>query len=161
VTTIDPTTLSPAQLAPMLRAWAAGLYASEAAVELLIAHGSWLCRRDFLASLVDAVDDGWGPRGAVVPMASVDWERAEAFLTEAYAASSEIAMLRLAASLAGVTGGPSLLEMTGGLDDVNAGHVLEALAHRFGWHERGTRRRVTGSFGDSPSPEALWSEARA
>ena len=90
----------------MLRAWAAGLYPSEAAVELLIAHGGWLRRRDFLASLVDAVDDGWGPRGQVVPMASIDWERVEGFLAQAHASSSEAALLRLAASLAGAEGAP-------------------------------------------------------
>src|SRR5919206_4978256 len=107
MTTLDPTKLASAQLAPMLRAWAAGLYPSEAAVELLIAHGSWMRRRDFLTALVDVVDDGWGPRGEVVPTASVDWERVEGFLAHAHASSSEAAVLRLAASLAGTTGGSS------------------------------------------------------
>src|SRR4051812_37696114 len=98
---IDPTTLTPTQLAPMLRAWAAGLYPSEAGVELLIAHGHWLRRRDFLTSLVDALDDGWGRHGEVVPMASIDWERVETFVAQAGASSSEAAILRFAASLAG------------------------------------------------------------
>src|SRR3954452_24273408 len=121
----------------MLRSWAAGLYPSEAAVELLIAHGTWLRRRDFLASLVDAVDDGWGPRGEAVLMASIDWERVETFLAQAGASSSEVAILRFAASLAGTQGGPSLLQLTASLDHANAGLVLEALAHRCGWHEHG------------------------
>src|SRR5215218_6220857 len=62
MTSIDPTTLTSEELAPMLRAWASGLFPSEAAVELLIAHGVWPHRRDFRFTLVDAVDDGWGPR---------------------------------------------------------------------------------------------------
>jgi hypothetical protein len=61
MSTIDATTLQPVDLAPMLRAWSSGLYPSEAAVGLLIAYGRWLRRRDFLARLVDTVDDGWGP----------------------------------------------------------------------------------------------------
>jgi hypothetical protein len=161
VSTIDPSTLTPTQLAPMLRAWAAGLYPSEAAVELLIAHGRWLRRRDFLACLVDAVDDGWGPRGEVVHMASIDWERVEAFLAQAGASSSEAAVLRFAASLAGVPGGPSVLEMTAGLDDVNAGLVLEALARRCGWHERGVIKTVIGTFAQAPASATSWLEVRA
>jgi hypothetical protein len=161
VTDIDPTTLTPAQLEPMLRAWAAGLYPSEAAVELLIAQGAWLQRRDFLATLVDAVEDGWGPRGQVVPMASIDWERVEGFLAQAPSSSGEAALLRLAASLAGATGGPSLLAMTASMDEANAGRVLEALAHRFGWHERGITRTVSGTFEPGRSFTLGWAEVRA
>jgi hypothetical protein len=128
--------------------WAAGLYASEAAVELLIAHRVWLTRQDFLTDLVDAVDDGWGPRGTIVPMASVNWERVEGFVSgsDFYAASSELAILRLAASIAGSTVPASLQDLTGGLDATNAGFVLEAIAHRWGWHERQLSRTVTGRF---------------
>jgi hypothetical protein len=161
VSTIDPTTLTPTQLAPMLRAWAAGLYPGEATVELLIAHGRWLRRRDFLASLVDAVDDGWGPRGEVVPMASIDWERVEIFLAQAVVSSSEAAVLRFAASLAGVPGGPSVLEMTASLDDVNTGLMLEALAHRCGWHEHGAIKTITGTFAGTPTSAASWLDVRA
>jgi len=55
VTTIDAETLTAQALAPMLRAWAAGLLAGEAAVELLIRHDVWLHRTDFRAALFDAV----------------------------------------------------------------------------------------------------------
>jgi hypothetical protein len=153
MTTLDPTTLTVEELAPMLRAWAVGIYAGEAAVELLIAHDSWLRRRDFLSTLVDAVVDGWGPEGVIVPMASIDWDRVEAFLATAPASSSEAAILRLAASLAGATNTTPLRDLTGGLDDANAALVLDALAHRYGWHERGTARLVTGTFaGQRVSP---------
>jgi hypothetical protein len=160
VPTIDPTTLAPTQLAPMLRAWAAGLYPSEAAVELLIAHGHWLRRRDFLSALVDAVDDGWGRHGEV-PMASIDWERVETFLDQAAASSSEVAILRFAASLAGTEGGPSLLQMTASLGHTNAGLVLEALAHRCGWHEHGATKTVTGTFAGSATSATSWLDVRA
>jgi hypothetical protein len=75
----------------MLCTWAAGLYPSEAAVELLIAHGRWPRRRDFLTCLVDAVD-GWGPRGEIVHIASIDWEPVETFLSQAGVSSSEAAV---------------------------------------------------------------------
>ena len=103
MTAINPTTLHPEQLAQMLREWANGLLPCEAAVELLIAHDRWLRRRDFVGRLVDAVDDGWAPGGRVVPMASIDWDQVEAFIRHPHtgASSSEIAILRVAASLAG------------------------------------------------------------
>lgn len=38
----------------------------------------------------------------------------------------------------------SLLELTTSLDDTNGRHVLDAVAHRFGWHEYGFVHTVTG-----------------
>src|SRR5215218_2500763 len=149
MTTLDPTTLSAEKLAPMLRAWASGLFATEAAVELLIAHDVWPRRRDFLFTLVDAVDDGWARRGTVAPMASIDWDRVEAFLVSAPASRSEIAVLRLAASLAGSTVNRPLHDATAGLDETNTTLVLNAIAHRCGWHERGTTQLITGTLGAS------------
>ena len=147
--TVNTEHLPPDQLASMLRAWASGLYSGEAAVELLIAHGAWLARRDFRVGLVDAVDDGWGRRGAVVPMAAIGWDVVADFLDqpEVGASTSEVSILRLAASLAGARGPTSLMELTGTLDDTNAALVLDALAHRFGWHESGTTHLVTGYVG--------------
>jgi hypothetical protein len=111
---------------------------------LLIAHGSWLRRNDFLTCLVDAVDDGWGPRGTVIPMAAIDWARVPAFADQAPASTSELTILKLAASLAGTVVPHSLLELTSNLDDSNTRHILDALGHRFGWHERGIGHAVTG-----------------
>ena len=158
-TTIDPTTLTPDELAPMLRAWAGGLYTCEAAVELLIHHETWLRRRDFRFTLVDAVIDGWGPEGVVEPMASIDWDRVEAFLDVAPASRSEASILRIAASLAGAQTNGCLRELTTSLDDVNSALVLDAFARRFGWHERGRTQLVTGAFvmyrpDRDPMPEA-------
>jgi hypothetical protein len=149
VPTLDPETISPDQLATMLRSWASGLYTSEAAVDLLIAHGTWLARRDFRQALVDAVDDGWGRGGDVEPMASIDWDGVPGFLDqpEVGASSSDVTILKFAASMVGAGGPSSLMEITGSLDETNARLVLDALAHRFGWHERGTTFTVTGHVG--------------
>jgi hypothetical protein len=143
--TIDPSTLDPGQLAAMLAAWAEGYHPGEAAVGLLArgAGGFWLRRRDFLAACIEAVDDGWSC-GAVLPLAAVDWEAVETFLADGVVASSgELSVLRVAASLAGAQVG-SLREVTASLDVDNLGHVLDAIAHRAGWHERGACRTVTG-----------------
>jgi hypothetical protein len=51
--------------------------------------------------------------------------------------------------------------MTAGLDDVNAGLVLEALAHRCGWHEHGAIKTVTGTFAEAPASATSWLDVRA
>jgi hypothetical protein len=152
VTTIDPRTLAPEELVPMLRAWADGAFAVEAAVELVIAHRTWLARSEFRARLVDAVQDGWGPAGTIVPMATIDWGHVPALLDDVPSSSSESAILMFASSLAGGHRGASVLAMTAGLDDSNAALVLEAMAHRFGWHERGRVRLVGGTFNHDLAP---------
>ncbi len=80
-------------------------------------------------------------------MASIDWDRVETFLAAVPASRSEIAILRLAASLAGarVDALPARPDRLS-LDDTNAALVLDALAHRYGWHERGKTQLVTGTF---------------
>ena len=139
---IDPTSLTPEQLAPMLRAWAKGLYTSEAAIELLIAHRVWLTRHDFLATCVDAIDNGWTREG-FEPMASVDWARAARFAFDVPCSTAEAAVLRLACSLDGTSTG-DLAGLTRGLDAANTSRLLEAIAHRLGWHEHGLTHTVTG-----------------
>ena len=50
---IDPAELTPLQARRRMRAWSAGMDPHvHAAVELLIAHQTWLARRDFLAAAV-------------------------------------------------------------------------------------------------------------
>jgi hypothetical protein len=119
------------QIAAGLRAWAKGLFSAEAAVELLIGHGSWLCREDFLEV---AVEFGRGIVDGSV-MAAVAWEAAVAGLEAGRlpCSSSEAQMLRLAASIADglrVDLGSAL----SGLDEHNiavvAGAVLHAAGHR-------------------------------
>lgn len=118
-------------LAAALRAWAKGLFSTEAAVELLIGHRWWLSREDFLEI---AVEFGCGiAEGAV--MAAVDWEAAVAALEAGRLPCSggEGRMLRLAASVAGGVA-VDLGSVLPGLDERNitlvAGAVLHAAGHR-------------------------------
>jgi hypothetical protein len=142
MTALDPTRLHPRQLADMLRNWADGIYADEAAIGLLASHGTWLCRRDFLATCVDAIDDGWTRQGSAA-MASIDWPRAAALADRAPCSTSEAAILRISCSLVGLPTG-DLAGLTRGLDPHNLAHVLDAIAHRAGWHEKNHRHTVTG-----------------
>jgi hypothetical protein len=145
MSSIDPTTVGPGDLAVMLAAWAKGDYPSEAAVGLLThaAGGLWLRRRDFLTACVEAVDDGWSGQGPV-PMAVIDWTAVARFIDAGVPASSgELGVLRAAASLAGAEVGP-LREVTASMDVTNLGLLLDAVAHRAGWHERHVARTVTG-----------------
>jgi len=118
-------------LAAALRAGAKGLFRAEAAVELLIGHGSWLYREDFLEV---AVEFGRGFVDGSV-MAAVDWEAAVAGVDAGRlpCSSSENQMLRLATSIAdGVR--VDLGSAVSGLDEHNiavvAGAVLHAAGHR-------------------------------
>jgi len=123
--------------------WANGLLGAEAAVELLIGHGWWLHRAEFLETAVE-----FGRRmldGSV--MAAVDWQAAVAALDGGRlpCSSSEGQMLRLAASIAdGVR--VDLGDAVAGLDEGNlvlvAGAVLQA---------GGCRDRLGAVVADQPS----------
>ncbi len=139
---IDPSTLTASELEPMLRAWAQGVQSEEAAVELVIKHGVWLGRNDFRRECITAVDNGMH-RGTRIPMAAISWQRSARFVKGAPASTGEANILRLACSLAGVNTG-ALRELTASLDPVNTARVLDALAHRAGWHERGMKHTVDG-----------------
>ena len=117
------TTLTPDQLAHLLRASAAGYYTDEAAAELLCGHRSWLTRRDFLAACVNYDHDG------KAPVAWVDWVAVPAFADRAACSSSEARILCLAAELAGVDTGHPLAELLSSLDDTNSELVLSTVAH--------------------------------
>jgi hypothetical protein len=116
-------------LTAALRAWAKGIFSTEAAVELLIGHGSWLYREDFLGI---AVEFGQGITGGIV-MAVVDFEAAAGAL-EAGAlpcSGGEGRVLRIAASIAG--GVPvDLREAVTGLDENNAVLAAAAVLHAAG-----------------------------
>jgi hypothetical protein len=104
-----------------LRTQAQGVYAAEAAVELLIAHGAWLRRADFRDELVD------GPRG---DFAWIDWHRIPELLEHTSCSGSEARVLALAAELVGIDTGRSLDELLSpNLDDTNRRRVLDAIAH--------------------------------
>jgi hypothetical protein len=88
--------MSSSELAYGLRAWADGDAARSAAVELLIRHGVWLTRADFILAAVSVVSDA--PESE--PFATIDWETAYATASRLPCSPSEEAALRIACSLA-------------------------------------------------------------
>lgn len=118
---VDAASLPFEDLVQALRRQAAGSPTAEAAVELLVAHGTWLQRSDFRAR-VDVqpalVDDRL--------LASIDWRGA--LHADLPASSSERQMLQLAAELAGVDSGVALGDLLVGLDERNAAIFLRAVA---------------------------------
>jgi hypothetical protein len=115
--------VTPEGLVAALLAQAGGSYAAEAAVGLLIEHGSWPARADFHAF----VDVGPSLGDDRVLMASVDWEAAIA--ANLPASSSETQMLAVAAELAGVDTGRTLQDLLCGLDRANTTLVIRAVLH--------------------------------
>jgi hypothetical protein len=113
----------------MLRAGARGLYAGEAAAELVLRHGYWIGREDFTGRFIH---ERAGPELAGDrPAAVIDWRGAVEGLErgELPCSGSELSVLKIAASLGG--GCPvSLRLVLGGFDHVNialvAGAVLQA-----------------------------------
>jgi hypothetical protein len=112
--------------------WAKGLLSTEAAVELLIGHRSWLCRDDFREI---AVAFGWEACSGQV-LAAVDFEAVAGALAagELPCSGSEGQVLRLAASIA--CGVPvDLGGAVSGLDAANTGLVADAVLHAAGHQE--------------------------
>jgi hypothetical protein len=110
-----------------MRAWARGLLCLEAAVELLIGHGMWLYRQDFLDMAVEMATEP----GCV--MAFVDFAAAVDALDAGVLAGSggEKGMLRIAAGLA--AGCPvDLSDALTGLDAANAVLVADAVLRAAG-----------------------------
>jgi hypothetical protein len=115
-----------------LRAYAAGLYCAEAAVELLIGHAVWLRRSDFVGEFIESGRDMAGG----VAMAFIDWvEVAAAVRARRLPCSgSEGQILRIAASIG--EGVPvDLGEALTGLDGVNVVLVARAVLHAGGHRE--------------------------
>jgi len=116
------------ELTAALRACSKGIYCNQAATELLIRHGSWLCRDDFTARFILV-----GPEPAGRTTAAISWEEA---ITALHAgdlpcSSSEASILGLAASLATAT--PVLLgQAITGLDQANLYHVINAIRNAGG-----------------------------
>ena len=116
-------------IAVALRACAHGIYADEAACELLISHASWLHRGDFTGRFLNTgerITDG-------TPMASIDWTAAITALDagELPCSSGEGKMLRLAASLG--AGAPvNLRDTLTGIDARGVSLVITAVLHTSG-----------------------------
>lgn len=124
--------LSLEELSNALRAAVMGSYPSEAAVELLITHGTWLRRDDFrdCVSYYEADPDfEFGHEAFAV----VDWQALPSHVRGA--SSSEHAVLLVAASLASDEVSVRLRDAVVGLDRSNstavARAVLWAAGHRY------------------------------
>jgi hypothetical protein len=122
---LDANLLPADELVAALRAGGHGFYSSEAALELVVAHGFWLRRPDFRRFVnVTLRLDGTGV------LASIDWPAvADADLR---GSESELAILRLACEVAGVPTGGSLQELVNGLDERNILLALRAILHSAG-----------------------------
>lgn len=126
---VDARVLSTGQLVDALRAQAKGRYATEAAVELLIGHRTWLRRADFL-ELID-VAPAFGDDEEV--MAAIDWERVVA--SDLPSSSSEASALAIAGELAGYVSRTALGHLLSPLDDANTVLALRAILHAHRGHE--------------------------
>jgi ADP-ribose pyrophosphatase YjhB (NUDIX family) len=125
--TINTPAATDPPLAGQLRAWARGIYADEAGVELLIGHAVFLHRADFTNRFITtpASSDG-------TPLAVIDWPAVIAALDGSLPCSGgENRMLRLAASLA--AGIPvSLRDTLTGIDGRGTQLVIQAVLHASG-----------------------------
>jgi hypothetical protein len=146
---LSTATLTPAQLAPMLRCWAASMENVEAGVELLIAHRYWLERDDFRTACISADDHGWGPDGTICSIATIDWAAVAAIAVDTDAPPAEQSMLRITCALAdGVKHAVALGKELQNLDEYDVTLVLNAVAHTAGWHSSGHTAHITGRFDD-------------
>jgi hypothetical protein len=115
-------------LAGAIRAWAKGWLRTEAAAELLISHGGWLLREDFLRV---AVEVGWEPflgrEAAAIDFAAA----AEAVQGKLPCSDGERQGLLVAASIA--EGVPvDLREAALCMDAANAGRAAQAICRAAG-----------------------------
>jgi hypothetical protein len=109
-----------------LRAEASGCVKDEAAVELLIAHGTWLARNDFRECIWhEAIPPGFPPETAWIDFAT-------ALEYEMPATASDHKVLRLAAELAGWDSDIPLGDLLTDLDERETSLALDALAHALG-----------------------------
>ncbi len=116
------------QLSAALRAAAAGIHPDEAAAGLIISHGSFLARPDFVLHIETAagISDG-------TPMAWIDWDAIIAALDGGRlpASGGEMRIVRIAASL-GVAHPVSLRDAIPGLDPRNLALVNTAIRRAAG-----------------------------
>lgn len=128
------------ELINLLRAKAKGSPREEAAIELLIAHGTWL-RRESIHRYITLSDPAHRPM-----MASIEWN-ALAFHQDVMGSSSEVAVLWFAVSLVRDQLKIGLGDLISSMDVFALGLCMQAMAHARGWPERGCQATVTGDFG--------------
>jgi hypothetical protein len=126
------------ELATALRAHANGVYALQAAAELLISHRTWLRRTDFRDRFIHHRTSL--TNGLLTTTAQIDWPAAITALDHDNlpSSSSEQQILRLAASIA--HGLPiDLQDALTGLDDRNINLIITAALHTSGRPPNPTR----------------------
>lgn len=133
--------LTIAELQDALRNWARGLYGAEAAVELLIGHGTWLRRADFRKAIRLNREGG-------TTYAYIDSSRVRQMLSadQLAGSSSELGMLALACGLLDTSTPDQIGSMISNLDSVNLGLLMQAMARARGWHEHGHSTWIGGVF---------------
>jgi hypothetical protein len=110
-----------------MRAWAKGLLCLEAAVGLLIGHGTWLYRQDFLDAAVEVITEPGREIAFIDFTAAVDALAAGGLPCSA----GERAVLQVAAGIA--AGCPVNLEdALSSMDAANAALVAGAVLHAAG-----------------------------
>jgi hypothetical protein len=130
-------------LAERLRAWAVGFEPVSSAIELLIAHRSWLARSDFVAACVDLFE-GYDYLDGQAPMGCIRWDEVPPFLDQEIACGADMTcFLAIATELAGVDTGIPLGELIDGLDDVQIALVVDAIRHVAAGQQR--RRPLTST----------------
>jgi len=120
-------------LAAPLRAYARGIYTLEAAVELLIAHRTWLHRNDFHDRFIHTTTTTTSSSSGHPATAQIDWPAAITALDtgEMPCSSGEGRILRLAASLAdGIL--VDLCTSLNGLDAASHALIVRAIRHSGG-----------------------------
>jgi hypothetical protein len=124
-----------------LRNWASDTLDSSTAVALLVAHGNWLTRADFVAECVELFDGC-----DHLPKACLLWRRVPGFLSGPNVDDSPSmnAILALAVELAGFDIDTPLGELLSELDDRDTALFLDAIAHATGWPQRHHTHTVTG-----------------
>lgn len=123
---VDARVLSAAQLVEALRAYARGIPPVEAAVGLVIEHGRWLTREEFLRHV--AVRPARHASHAL--MAVPDWDALCTIADDLEIPHSWAALLTVAVELASALDtGWRFQEMVGGLDQADTVLVLRALFH--------------------------------
>ena len=110
------------QVADALREWAGGVLREEAAVELLVDHGTWLHRAAFRRDALRLI-------GRDPDVVGIDWDAALTHAATSPASDSETAMLRIAAAVAGHGDDEPLGFLLSGLDRTNGARVVRAVAH--------------------------------
>jgi hypothetical protein len=134
------------ELPGRLRAWTA-VYAPDdsAAVELIVAHGSWLCRHDFVIGCVRWFRD-FDATGTPTPMADVVWSQVPGLLADSDVTCTPAlsAIAHIATELAGTASGVALEELIADLEDQDLALVLDTIAHAAGFAQRHHYHAVTG-----------------